>query len=129
MSRIRGKWTKPERKIHNILKGNRIRHKMHPDIFGNPDVHIKGTNILIFIDRCFWHGCKRHFKMPESNRKFWKDKIENNIRRDARNRRKLKRMGYKIVRIWEHQLSSASSPGAAEAVLAMNGRGSKNSSP
>ena len=108
MSKIRGKWTKPERKAHNILKGLKVRHKMHPDLCGNPDILLKDKKAVIFINGCFWHGCPRHFRMPKTNVKFWKDKIRRNIERDRKNTELLIKKGYRVIRLWECQLSSAS---------------------
>jgi len=108
MSKIRGKWTKPERRLHNILKGLKVRHKMHPKMFGNPDAVLKDARVVIFVDGCFWHGCPRHFRLPETNRDFWKRKIERNRKRDREVTRKLINMGYRVIRLWECQLSSAS---------------------
>ena len=113
MSRIRSKWTGPERKAHGILKGHKIRHKMHPRIFGHPDIGFADGKTVLFIDGCFWHG-HAHCRIPDSD--FWRRKIAGNIIRDGSNRRKLKRMGYKVRRIWECRLSSASLLAAAEAV-------------
>lgn len=116
MSSIRGKWTKPERMAHNILKGNKIKHKMHPKIIGNPDILICDSNTVIFIDGCFWHGCPRHFKMPKTNKRFWREKIARNRERDKRVIKEICRTKkYKCKRIWECQLSSASLLAAAEA--------------
>ena len=86
MSGIRSKWTKPEVFAHNVLKGNRVRHEMHPRIAGNPDILIRDTNTVIFIDGCFWHGCPRHYREPKTNRGYWLPKIEGNIRRDRTSR-------------------------------------------
>ena len=104
MCKIRGKWTKPERRIHNHLKGRRIRHKMHPKIYGNPDILLKDSDTLVFIDGCFWHGCPVCKKgMPSTNKNFWKNKIRNNKKRDKKVSRKLRIEGWKLIRIWEHE--------------------------
>lgn len=100
MSRIKGKWTGPEKKAHNFLKGNHVRHKMHPDLPFHPDVLIKdGGGLLIFIDGCFWHKCPKHYREPKSNVKFWRSKIANNAKRDRKAVRELRRMGYVVRRV------------------------------
>lgn len=101
MSKIRSKWTKPEKKLHNLLKGNKIRHTMHPDLLGNPDVLLKDSNTVIFIDGCFWHGCPTHGHIPHSNRDYWYKKIKRNIERDKKNTISLEEMGYLVLRFWE----------------------------
>jgi DNA mismatch endonuclease (patch repair protein) len=120
MSKIRGKWTKPERAVHNILKGNRVRHRMHPKIFGNPDVLVYPKK-LIFVDGDFWHGYRAGEKKLSGLPKFWRDKIATNKRRDRRNRAILRDSGYEVIRIWEHQLSSPSSRAAGEVLSAIGG--------
>lgn len=104
MSQIRGKWTKQEILIHNILKGRKIKHMMHPDIEGKPDILIKNSKTLIFLDGCFWHKCPRCFRQPETNREFWMNKIENNFKKDKEVTKKLKRKGWTILRLWEHEI-------------------------
>src|SRR3989338_5206776 len=101
MSRIRGKWTKPEKDIHYHLKSMKVKHKMHPKIEGNPDVYLKGRNFVMFIDGCFWHGCPKHCHIPETRKSFWEAKIRRNKRRDRKHTRDLKRLGYYVIRLWE----------------------------
>ena len=116
MSRIRSKWTRPEMMAHNILKGNRIRHEMHPNLPGNPDILIKDNSIVIFIDGCFWHGCPTHYREPKTNKQYWIPKIERNIVRDRTQRFRAWRAGYRTRRIRECRLSSARLLVAVEAV-------------
>lgn len=106
MSRIKGKWTAPEIKIHNALKGNKIKHKMHPYLKGNPDVFLKDYNTVIFIDGCFWHNCPKHGHIPQKNIDYWKPKLEKNIKRDIENTEFLQKLGYKVLRIWECDVMS-----------------------
>jgi len=102
MSRIRSKWTTPEKITHNFLKSNKIKHKMHPKLKGSPDVVLKEKKIAIFIHGCFWHGCKKCYKKPESNKKYWESKIRNNKKRDKTNSNLLRTNKWKILTIWEH---------------------------
>lgn len=102
MSRIRGKNTKIEIIIGDIMRSNGIRFVSHPKIFGNPDF-LAGEKTAVFCDGDFWHGFRYNIKKkPES--KFWRDKIEENMRRDRRVTRKLRKMGYSVVRLWEHDI-------------------------
>lgn len=122
MSRIRCRRTKPEMALHGLLKGNRVRHEMWPALPGNPDCLVGST--CVFVHGCFWHGCKRHFRLPKSNRKFWRDKIRRNGERHLRSSRRLRRSGYGVVTIWEHDLrSSRRSRAAAARPSATGGRG------
>jgi DNA mismatch endonuclease (patch repair protein) len=101
MSCIRKKWTTQERKLHGLLKARKVRHKMHPELLGSPDVLIY-PRILVFLDGCFWHGCPRCYTPPESRQEYWHPKIAGNKRRDRRITARLRREGWTVVRIWEH---------------------------
>jgi len=102
MSRIRGKNTKIEKKMKKILKDNKLKFVQHPKIFGNPDFLV-GNGTAIFCDGDFWHGYDYENK-KKPTKKFWKDKIQGNIRRDRKVSRKLRREGYSVLRFWEHDI-------------------------
>jgi len=104
MSNIKSKWTRPEKVLHNFLKGNKIRHVMHSNLPGKPDAVI-GAKVVVFVDGCFWHKCPRHYKEPKSNVCFWRAKIKANIRRDWRIDKRLRKTGYSIIRIWECRIN------------------------
>lgn len=104
MSNIKSKWTSQERKLHNYLKGKKIKHKMHPKIAGNPDIILKEKKIAIFLNGCFWHRCPKCYKEPKSNKSYWLPKIEGNVKRDRKNAKILKSKGYNIIYIWEHEI-------------------------
>lgn len=75
-------------------------YRKHWRVVGRPDFAWPRRKIAVFVDGCFWHGCKcKH--LPRSNAAFWKSKIETNRARDRRNTQLLRREGWKIVRIWE----------------------------
>jgi len=104
MSRIRGKNTKMEISFAKKLKSYGIKFRKYPKILkkGNPDFLI--DKIAVFIDGCFWHKCPLHYREPKSKRKYWLPKIEENVKRDRIVNRSLKKMGYKVVRFWEHEI-------------------------
>ncbi len=104
MSRIRSKWTSQEKKIHNYLKGHKIKHKMHPKIIANPDILLLNSNTAVFLHGCFWHKCPKCYREPKTNKEYWLPKIEKNVKRDRRNMKELKTEGYNVVRLWEHEL-------------------------
>lgn len=103
MSRIRGTNTKIDLKMKKILKENRIKFEMYPKMFGNPDFVIRKKKIIIFCDGDFWHGYKYQEK-KKLPKKYWRDKIETNMRRDRRITRKLRREGWSVLRFWEHDI-------------------------
>ena len=81
--------------------GYKVAH--HPnDLPGRPDIVLERHKIAIFVNGCFWHGCPRHFRCPTHNRAWWSQKIEMNRARDRRKSRTLRRMGYSVAVIWEH---------------------------
>lgn len=102
MANIRSKNTGAELRLKIILRGTFIRQ--HPKIYGNPDFGLKVKKIAIFLDGCFWHKCPKHYHEPKTNKKFWISKIERNTQRDKEVNKKLKSKGYKVIRIWEHEL-------------------------
>lgn len=106
MSRIRSKGTKPELTLHGHLKAWKVPHQMWPEwIEFHPDIVI-GTRAVVFVNGCFWHGCPRHFRCPATNPKFWGGKIARNMVRHALAVRTLRRRGWKVVTVWEHDLST-----------------------
>lgn len=69
-----------------------------------PDFVFPSARLAIFVDGCFWHACPLHSKMPENNRSFWEAKLQANVARDRRANRLLRRAGWSVLRIWEHEL-------------------------
>lgn len=104
MQSNRSKWTSIEILLHNYLKGNKIKHKMHPNIDGSPDILLVNKNIAVFIHGCFWHKCPKCYKEPKTNIEYWIPKIDKNNKRDKQNTRILKKQGYLVRVIWEHDL-------------------------
>lgn len=102
MSRIRGKNTKIEIIIGELLSSNRIKFVQHPKIYGNPDFLV-GKRTAVFCDGDFWHGYL-YARKKKPRKKFWRDKIEDNMRRDRQVSRKLRRDGYSVIRLWEHDI-------------------------
>ena len=103
MSRIRGTNTKIDLKMNDMLGNSRYKYEMYPKMFGNPDFILTRKKIVIFCDGDFWHGYKYHEKKRLS-KKFWRDKIERNMRRDAMVSRRLRRKGWSVLRFWEHDI-------------------------
>jgi DNA mismatch endonuclease (patch repair protein) len=73
-------------------------------VFGKPDFIFRGLRVAVFVDGCFWHGCPRHGTLPVGNRAFWRRKLTRNRVRDRRVNRELRRRGWRVLRIWEHEL-------------------------
>ncbi len=69
-----------------------------------PDFVFRKVRVAVFVDGCFWHGCPKHGTQPKTNAPFWRKKITNNKARDRRVNHVLRGRGWKVVRIWEHEL-------------------------
>lgn len=105
MSTIRGH-TKPELLLRRALWKFGIRYRIKSKLIGQPDIVISRYRFVVFVDGCFWHGCPLHFKQPQTNKKFWANKIRSNRTRDKRVVRELIRDGWQVLRIWEHDLQN-----------------------
>jgi DNA mismatch endonuclease, patch repair protein len=105
MSRIKGKNTGPELKLRKLLYASGVRgYRIHYKLSGKPDIVFTKKKIAIFIDGCFWHKCPVCFQEPETRKEFWMKKIQSNIDRDKKVDEKLKNDGWKVIRIWEHEI-------------------------
>ena len=99
MSAIRGKNTRPEIKVRKYLFSKGYRFRLHVrELPGKPDIVLPKYKMAIQVRGCFWHGhgC-RLSSFPKTNRKFWKNKILDNKKRDTKNDRKLRKMGYRLL--------------------------------
>ena len=107
MSRIRGRGNKDtELALIKVLRKHGITGwRRHQPVFGKPDFVFPEERLAIFVDGCFWHGCRKHCKTPAGNHAFWKKKLAANKARDRRVNRVLRKDGWRVVRIWEHDLA------------------------
>jgi DNA mismatch endonuclease (patch repair protein) len=107
MSHIRGQGNKAtEIAMIGLLRRHRIvgwRRGVH--MFGNPDFVFKTHRLAVFVDGCFWHGCREHATQPLNNRAFWKAKFVRNKARDRLVTRTLRQRGWRVLRVWQHELS------------------------
>jgi len=106
MSRIKSRGNRAtELALMALLRNNHITGwRRHLPIVGRPDFVFRKMHLAVFVDGCFWHCCKRCGNIPANNREFWKAKLEGNRRRDRTVNRTLKKVGWKVLRIWEHEL-------------------------
>lgn len=70
-----------------------------------PDFVFRRERLVVFVHGCFWHGCAEHCRRPKSNRKFWGAKITRNIERDAVVTKALRKTGWRVLSLWEHELT------------------------
>ena len=73
-----------------------------------PDFIFATRRLAVFVDGCFWHGCPRHGTRPHGHAAFWREKFRRNQARDRRDTRRLRRAGWRVLRLWEHELKPKS---------------------
>ena len=69
-----------------------------------PDFVFPKLKLAVFVDGCFWHACPKHATQPKGNAAFWKKKLAANKARDRRVNQTLRKAGWRVVRVWEHEL-------------------------
>src|SRR5262245_33195523 len=108
MSRIRGRNTRVEVVVRSVLHGLGFRFRLHgPRLPGHPDIVLSRHRTVVFVHGCFWHRHRRCqlAYTPKSHLAFWSDKFSANVARDFRNRRQLRRLGWRVVVMWECQVA------------------------
>jgi len=104
MSRIRDRDTSPEKAVRSLLHRLKYRFRLHrKDLPGRPDIILPRFRVAIFVHGCFWHrhrGCKYAY-FPKSRIEFWGKKFRENIQRDRRAVRYLRKAGWRVLIIWE----------------------------
>jgi DNA mismatch endonuclease (patch repair protein) len=108
MSRIRAKDTAPERKVRSVLHGLGYRFRLHVcDLPGKPDIVLPKYKTVVLVHGCFWH---RHAQCsfattPKTRAAFWRLKFLANVARDRRNESSLRRMGWRVLLVWECEIT------------------------
>ena len=108
MRAIRGKDTKPELIVRSLIHSLGFRFRLHREgLPGKPDIVLPGLRKAVFVHGCFWHfhACKNGL-IPNSNRAFWLPKLKSNSARDERNVRDLRKLGWRVLVIWQCQLKN-----------------------
>jgi len=110
MAAVKSKGNKTtEIKFVKLLRENKITGwRRHVKKFGSPDFIFPQLKIVVFIDGCFWHGCKHHCIMPKSRIDYWDNKIERNKKRDKDVNKYYRKLGWRVIRLWEHRLAKIS---------------------
>lgn len=108
MAAVRSKNTKPELAVRRRLHQLGLRFRLHSKTLpGSPDLSFPKYGTAVFVHGCFWHrhqGCKDASR-PKSNSRFWENKLLANVRRDKKQRRALQSLGWKVLTIWECEIS------------------------
>ncbi len=106
MSRIRSRDNKDtEIALIKLFRANGIRGwRRGWPLEGRPDFVFPNRKTVVFVDGCFWHGCRAHSRPPKSNVQYWAQKLDRNKMRDRTVRRTLRKKGWRVIRLWEHDL-------------------------
>jgi len=109
-----------ERFVQRELRRHGVKFACHVrSLPGSPDIVLNRERVAVFVDGDFWHG----WRLPCWERqlsKFWRDKLQANRRRDQRNFRRLRLQGWKVIRIWQHQLAHDKAACIRRIILAMD---------
>jgi len=109
MSRIRGADTRPEIAVRSLLHRMGYRFSLHrKDLPGKPDIVLPKHKTVIFVHGCYWHRHPRcqFAYTPKSRIDFWQKKFDDNVARDKRNLRDLKKLGWHVATVWECETKS-----------------------
>lgn len=105
MARVRATHTEPELALRSALWSLGLRYRLHARVEGiRPDLVFKGRKAAVFVDGCFWHGCPKHYSRPRSHSAYWADKLAANVERDHLQTTRLEAAGWRVLRVWEHEL-------------------------
>lgn len=108
MATMKGRNTKPERRLRSALWAQGLRYRLHYKTpAGRPDMVFRGARVAVFVDGCFWHGCPDHYVRPRTRHEFWAAKLRVNVERDRRQTLQLEDSGWLVVRVWEHEVDES----------------------
>lgn len=106
MARVRQRGTDVEIELRRALHALGLRYRLQVPLSRKPrrvaDIVFIGARVAVFVDGCFWHGCPLHATWPKENAGFWRAKIEANRTRDADTTRRLRELGWEVIRVWSH---------------------------
>ncbi|WP_162910257.1 very short patch repair endonuclease [Azohydromonas sediminis] len=107
MARVRQRGTDVEIELRRALHALGLRYRLQVPLPRKPrrvaDIVFIGARVAVFVDGCFWHGCPLHATWPKENAGFWRAKIEANRARDADTTRRLRELGWEVIRVWSHE--------------------------
>ena len=107
MRRVKACNTSCEITLRKTLHRRGLRYSLRKDLPGKPDITFVRASVAVFVDGCFWHGCPDHCRRPSSNRAYWDMKIDRNIARDERITGELTDLDWRVIRVWEHEITSS----------------------
>jgi DNA mismatch endonuclease (patch repair protein) len=103
----RSRDTRPELAIRSAVHATGLRYRVAArpirTVRRSADLVFRSARVAVFVDGCFWHGCRDHFTPPRTNAAYWTAKIEGNRTRDADTDARLTDQGWLVIRCWEHE--------------------------
>ena len=107
MRAVKSSDSKIEVKFRKFLWNKGFRYRKNcSNYHGKPDLVLKSYKTVIFVDSCFWHGCKLHYRKPASNSEYWSKKYKRNIERDLNVNGYYRKQSWNVFRVWEHDLKN-----------------------
>src|SRR6266404_5015040 len=108
MAATRGRDNPRERALRSALHRRGLRFRLHRRLIPDNrrrtvDIVLVRQRIAVFLDGCFWHGCPRHGTQSKTNARWWREKLQDNRARDRDSARRLRALGWTVLRIWEHE--------------------------
>lgn len=107
MRRVRRKDTPQELIVRRLLHSMGYRYRLHvKGLPGTPDIAVRSSRKAIFVHGCFWHRHDCYLSTtPKTSQNFWLPKFEQNVERDKRKERELKRLGWQVLTVWQCELT------------------------
>jgi DNA mismatch endonuclease, patch repair protein len=107
MANVARRDTRPELEIRRELHARGLRYRVDvspvPSSRGRADILFRQARVAVYVDGCFWHSCPDHGILPKGNREWWREKLAANVRRDRTTDSTLAELGWRVVRVWEHE--------------------------
>ena len=107
MSTLARRDTSPELALRRELHARGLRYRVQLKVPGNKrrtiDIAFTRARLAVYLDGCFWHGCPEHGRRPHTNRDWWDWKIARNQERDRSTDDELGKLGWEVLRFWEHE--------------------------
>lgn len=125
MARVARRDTRPELELRRELHARGLRYRVDANpvstLRGRADILFRRARVAVYVDGCFWHSCPAHGVLPKGNREWWRAKLEATVRRDRATDSTLEKLGWKVVRVWEHEDAVAAADRIEAAVRAGKG--------
>lgn len=120
MSRQRRRDTHAELSLRRSLHARGLRYRVDAALPGLPrrraDLTFPARRLVVFVDGCFWHVCPEHTTAPKNNAGWWATKLARNVERDRETEAHLADLGWRVIRIWEHEDSECAADRVEAAV-------------